>query len=409
MKHGLKIFRIIALVALAATLGSSYAAAQTGHYVVTNSDFTIPMRNFATVFGVNESTGQLIDLLALETNGTGLGGGYFALPRVASSANCIFVSDAGSSVNGSATGDIASFTAPAFTLVGNFSDPTLSGTTNGIGMVVNPNGQYLYAGYTTTYNIGVWQIGSDCSLSLVNSYYVAHPIDDLVVAQQSGGAQFLAMTLPDLFTEQVDLFAISGGGATLTEQASGPISTAGTPSTVATTQDGNVIVVGDATNPTEVETWWISNTSAGCSPSAPPCLTSHQNFISLGMGNNSSNLVLSPQAASNPTTGGCMYISNNSSIQMSSAKFVEGTTPGSVAIRPTAGSPFTVALGSGVNYLATILTGAPSGTGDRLYVFEYTSIIATIPVNSNCVLGKGSVSPNLGLASAISMAAWPPQ
>jgi uncharacterized membrane protein YciS (DUF1049 family) len=43
MKHGLKIFRIIALSALAATIGSSYAAAQTGHYVVTNGDFTIPM------------------------------------------------------------------------------------------------------------------------------------------------------------------------------------------------------------------------------------------------------------------------------------------------------------------------------------------------------------------------------
>jgi hypothetical protein len=409
MKHGLKLFRIIALTTLAAALGSSYAAAQTRHYVVTNNDFTIPMRNEATVFGVNESTGDLINLMTIQTNGTGLGGGYFALPRVASSANCIFVADAAPSINGSATGDIAAFNAPAFTLAGNFSDPTLSGTTNGIGMVVNPNGQYLYAGYTTTYNIGVWQIGAGCTLTLVNSYYVAHPIDDLVVAQQSGGTQFLAVTLPDLNTKQVDLFTISGGGATLTEQPSGPVNTIGTPSTVATTQDGNVIVVGDVTNPTEVETWWISNTSAGCSPSAPPCLVSHQNFISLGMGDNAANLVLSPQAASNPTQGGCMYISNNSSIQMSSAKFIEGTTPGSVVIRPTVGSPFTVALGRDVNYTATILTGAPSGTGDRLYVFEYTSFIATIPVNSNCTLGTGTVSPNLSLASAISMAAWPPQ
>jgi hypothetical protein len=409
MKHGLKLFTIVALVALAATLGSSYAAAQSGHYLVINNDFGIPMRNSVTIFRVNEATGGLTNFMSLDTNGTGIGGGYFALPRVASSANCIFVADSGASLSGSATGDIAAIAAPSFSVVGLFSDPTLSGTTNGIALAVNPNGQYLYAGYTTSYNIGVWQIGAGCTLTLLNSYNVGHPVDDLAIAQQSGGVQFLVMTLPDLNSKQVDLFAISGGGATLTEQPSGPVNTAGTGSSVQVTQDGNVMVVGDASNPTQVETWWISNTSAGCSPSAPPCLTAHQNFISLDMGNDSSNVVLSPQAASNPTKGGCMYISNNASINMSTAKFIEGTTPGSVVIAPTQGSPFAIALGNPVYYTTAILTGGLTGTGDRLYIFEFPNYLATIPVNSDCTLGTGTVSPNLALGGAISIAAWPPQ
>jgi len=413
MKNCPKIFVALFFAAIAASFCGSNAYGTTKHYVITNDDVAAGP-NTATVAELDPLTGSLKSVTVLNTGGFGAGGGYFGLSRgAAGSSTCIFISDAGTTINGQQVGDIAAFIAPGFKLVGNFSNPSLSGLANGIGLAVNPNNQYLYAAYSTTKNIGVWQIGADCSLTLSSTTAAPNAIGGMAFAQQAAGGQYLAVSYPRYpYKSFVDLFIITDGGATVTEEAPGPQLAYSMPIGVDIPEDGNVVIFGDTSNPEEIETWWISTTPGTCTPStaAPPCLSAHQNFSRLSIGDNSSNLWLSPAAWSNPTTGGCLYISANTTIQVSTATFVEGTTPGTVRITPTARSPYTIAQGTGTNYTVSIQTVTDTGTGGAIYVVEWPNYIATVPVNSDCSLGTGKATPDPAAGAALlSITAWPPR
>jgi hypothetical protein len=412
MKNWSKIFPMLLFAAIVVPVCVSNASAATKHYVITNDDVAGP--NTATVAELDSATGSLKVVKVLNTNGFGAGGGYFGLSRgAASTANCLFISNAGTTIGGQQVGDIAAFTAPGFVLVGNYSNPSLSGLANGIGLVVNPNNQYLYAAYTTASNIGVWQIGSDCSLTLASTTASGGAIGGMALAQQAGGGQYLAVSYPKYPNKSyVDLFIISNGGSTVTEEASGPQIAFSMPIGVDIPKDGNVAVFGDTSNPEEIETWWISTTPGTCFPTtaAPPCLSAHQNFSKLSTGDNSSNLWLSPAAWSNPTTGGCLYVSSNTSIKVATAKFVEGTTPGTVSITPTSRTPYTIAQGAGTNYTVAIQTVTDTGTGGGIYVVEWPNYIATVDVNTDCSLGASKAIPDPSPAAALlSITAWPPR
>lgn len=142
------------LVLIVSALGFASAAfAQYPTYVVTNNDEQVG--NTGTVF-VPDRGGELSILKTLDAVNDGLDGGYFDIPRVAveSNAGCVFLSDAG-------TSDIAAFSrASGFNKVGNFSNPSLNGDWAGIGMVVSPDGKFLYSTYSYSNNIQAWAIGT---------------------------------------------------------------------------------------------------------------------------------------------------------------------------------------------------------------------------------------------------------
>lgn len=379
------------------------ARADTKHYVLTNND--VVAGNSITVFLLNPANGSLKAVKSVSTGGTGLGGGYSAIPLLSinSSDKCVFATDATTLLNNVATGDVAAFTAPSFTLVGNYSNASLNGTVNGIGLALSPNGQYLYAGYTGSSNIGVWEINTDCSLTLVNTYPTPDATSAMVVAEQ-GSFQYLMVTYPD--GNAVDLFTIGDNGATLTEQPSGPVTPNHTPSGLDITEDGNVAVIGDVTNPVQVETYWVSNDSTLCSPGAAPCLTGHQNFINLGKATDAATLWLSPQAWS--TGSGCLYIANGGTFTVTPANFAEGSAPGEVTL--ISGQPVRIPLRKGMLFLGEVQTVGPTGTGGGIYIAEYPNVIGTMKVNSDCslVAAKANQNPTPG-ASVTSITAWPPR
>src|SRR5579863_553987 len=143
-------------------------------YVIANDDGLL--HTYATFFvaGGTQNNPTLTYVQNVNTQGQGIGGGFFGTPRLAmmpsSSAQCLYVSDAG-------TGDIAAINLQTQQLVGNFlGSSTDNGNGNGIGMVVNAN--YLYAGYTTSNTIGTFAVGSNCQLSFLG---------DIAVTPLNGG------------------------------------------------------------------------------------------------------------------------------------------------------------------------------------------------------------------------------
>ena len=92
-----------------------------------------------------------------------MGNDYFfqVEQAVTMDAGCIFVLDDGSS-------DIASFSkATGYHRVGKYFDSSLLANFLGGSLALTPNGKFLYASYSATFNLGVWGINPDCGLTLV--------------------------------------------------------------------------------------------------------------------------------------------------------------------------------------------------------------------------------------------------
>lgn len=157
--------RMAAVLVGVCVLGSM-ATAGNGGFVITNDDS--PMGNLQ--FNTNSVSFYAIGangLLTLQqtvfTSGYGIGGGYFGANRLSvlnsGGQGCVFASDA-------ATGDIAGVIVSSFTLggtaVGSAND---TGASNGIGLA--SNGQYLYASFSDSSNIGSFQIEPNCNLIFI--------------------------------------------------------------------------------------------------------------------------------------------------------------------------------------------------------------------------------------------------
>jgi hypothetical protein len=155
-----KVLYAFAVAALALGLGSASFA--TTHYGITNNDN--PSGNSITVFAaVPLHQGPTINA---GPSDVGLGGGYFAAPRItiASGAACVFASNAGN-------GTISSFkrTGTSLAYVGSYNNG-FSGAAYGIGVALSPNGQTLYAAYSLSQNLASWSVNtSSCVLTYGNS------------------------------------------------------------------------------------------------------------------------------------------------------------------------------------------------------------------------------------------------
>lgn len=190
--------RIIAIFAVVALFATVSFAQNSGHLLINNDNFNANTADIDTV----SSTGALKLLKTVSTGGTGLGGGYFAAPRnaIAQNFKCFWVSDAGSS-------DIASFEIPSLKKTGNFSNGSLSGAADGIGLT--QVGNYLISAWSASDNIAVLKIASDCTLTLVGSP-LGQPDAVADVTAIPGGKGFV-VSYPNAGGAQA--YAVSAAGA----------------------------------------------------------------------------------------------------------------------------------------------------------------------------------------------------
>jgi hypothetical protein len=299
MKNLLTSFIAAALVAVAATIWSANLQAAGKHpEVVTNND--LKGANTVSFFKFTGTT--LSGPINAPTGGKGIGGGFAGLNRIVLGASgttvCGFVGDAGSD-------DIAVFKVvnKVITKVGNFKDAHGSGNAHGIGLAVTQN--FLFAAYSSTKNIGVWEILSGCKLKLSGTYKSAGAVagmraapnfKTLVVGYGSG-------------VNKVDSFSIAANGK-LTEHGPYP-ATAGAAG-VDISADSAYAIFGDTTkSTTHVEIYPINSDGS---------LGKDNNFGgdgSLGSGVGSSNVWLSADEK-------FLFASNNTSKQITSLAFMEG-------------------------------------------------------------------------------------
>jgi hypothetical protein len=191
------------LMALAFLCSACFASSS---YVVTNNDNL--NGNSATIYSLDESTGQLTLLMDLPTGGFGSNGGFDATvgtgAAMTETGGCLLVYDTGSS-------DIASFRVDLKTMdvtrVGNFSNSALLSGYPGGSLAVTPNGKFLYATYASSENIGSWAVNSDCSLSFVAAYTASAGADSYDGVKVTPNGQNVLVTAPDIAA--AEMFAIN--------------------------------------------------------------------------------------------------------------------------------------------------------------------------------------------------------
>jgi len=239
----IKATSILALAALALGLSTASFAGAQKLYGITNDDN--PDGNTASVYQV-VTPGSIHQIKTLTTGGTGIGGGYFAAPRNAleQTAACVFVADVGSS-------DIAAFSkATHFAKVGNYSNAALNSDYEGMGLAASNDGNYLYAAYSDTENIAVWEVGSTCALTLGATASAGDFVSPLAI---TGNGNFLVVS--ELDNQFLDSYAAPA----LTPISHVSTSSCGYPGGV-DVADNALIVTGEATLAQEYCTASLSNT-----------------------------------------------------------------------------------------------------------------------------------------------------
>ncbi len=161
-------------------------------YVLTNDDGLLHSYVSFYVAGGSQGAPTLTFQKSVNTGGQGIGGGFFGSPRVTllpdPSAQCVYASDA-------ASGDIAAVNISTQQLAGNFSGSANdSGTSNGIGLVMNKN--YLYAGYTLSNTIATFAVDAGCQLSFLGDVSVT-PLNGGWVAGMALNGNLLVVTYID--------------------------------------------------------------------------------------------------------------------------------------------------------------------------------------------------------------------
>lgn len=378
MKKCFALFFILGSMILPATLlaaNKSKTPSSPPVYVYTNDDGTL--HTYASVFaaggtGNNPTLGYL---LSINTQGLGIGGGFFGTQRLAmlpnSTTQCLYVSDAG-------TGDIAALSLTTNQVLGNFlGSSTDSGNTNGIGLAMNQN--YLYAGYTTSNTIGTFAVGAGCTLSFLGDITV-NPLNGGYIAGMALNGNIMVVTYID---GSIESFNIANGipVSNNDEKNSFGFVRGFFPDSVDISQDGHFAIFGDAATSTIVE---VSDLSSGkLAPTVMYNLGVPTNPVTPGV--SSATARLSPDES-------LLYIGNTTSGYVSAAFFNKSTgrlSPGCISQHLTNYyNPWA--------YVTSLQTRDTTGTGNVLYVAEFGSSIALVNVTSTgtaCTLTEAAGSP----------------
>jgi hypothetical protein len=355
---------------------SGVMAAGTGSFVVTNDDTTQgnpPVNTNSVSFYAIGANGLLTLQQTVFTPGYGIGGGYFGAKRTVSvnsgGQGCVYASDAGS-------GDIAGIIVSSFTVggsaVGSAND---TGTSNGIGLATN--GQYLYAGFTDSSNIGTFQIQPNCNLTFIGDITTAGLQGGFVDAMALQG-NTLIVTYADGSIESFNISGVTPVSNGDKQNSTAAISTAGAtyPSEVLITQDGHYAIFGDTSTAAIVE---VSDISSGKLTKTIPYRS--------GATISSSNIVLSPDET-------ILYVSDTQGDRVSAAFFNKSTG----TLTPGCYSNLVKGYSSAWSYLGALALASGTGTGGGLYVAEFgaPASIAMIQVNvagGKCTMKEAPGSP----------------
>ena len=364
-------------------------------YVLTNDDGTLHSYISFYLAGGSPGAPTLTFQNSVNTGGIGIAGGFFGTPRVimlpSPSAPCVYASDAGS-------GDIAAINIQTQQLVGNFSGSSNdSGTSNGIGMVMNNN--YLYAGYSLSNTIATFAVGSACQLTFLGDIAVT-PLNGGWIAGMALNGNMLVVTYID---GSIQSFNTANGVpiSNNDEQNAAGFAAAFFPDSVDITQDGHFAIFGDAAVPTTVE---VSDLSSGkLAPTVQYTFGVATNAV--GPGVNSATVRLSPDES-------LLYVANSQSGNVTAAFFNKNTGK----VLPGCASQQLSGFYTGWSYVGELATRDTSGTGGVLYVAEFgqTSSIAILTVNSNgstCTLTESTASPASDFLSTglLSIEVFPPR
>lgn len=344
-------------------------------YVITNDDGVL--HSYATFFVAGGSQGAptLTYLRGVNTQGFGIGGGFFGTPRVAmlpsSSAQCVYVSDA-------ASGDIAAVDIGTQQLVGNFlGSNNDNGTSNGIGMAVNQN--YLYAGYTLSNTIATFSVGAGCQLTFLGDITVA-PLNGGWIAGMALNGNILIVTYID---GSIQSFNTANGIpiSNNDEQNATGFASAYFPDGVDITQDGHYAIFADAAVPTTVE---VSDISSGkLTPTLMYTLGDAVRSITPAI--SSATVRLSPDQT-------LIYIGNSQSGNVTAAHF----NPNNGKVLAGCTSKQLNNFYNPWSYIGSLVTRDTTGSGNVLYAAEFGSSIAIIDITSTgpfCSLTEAASSP----------------
>jgi hypothetical protein len=210
MKPSLKMLLAFELIAIAVALCAPAPDASSEHYVVTN-DNNLKAINSGTVLKAGgTSLNPTLKVIATLATMEQINAYSTASPMVQvithGSDICVFLSDSEDTGN-----FVSAFVYPNLSLVGNYTDG--AGGTSADGAALAAHGDYLFASYIQdlTGAIGVWQIGTGCTLTLSNTYPIPGQVYATAVTPDGKTLLVAYSTLSD-----VDSFSIGSGGA-LTE------------------------------------------------------------------------------------------------------------------------------------------------------------------------------------------------
>ena len=354
-------------------VATALSFAQSPYYVLTNDEGTA---NTATVFNLNPGNGSLREVMTLDTGGSSYTGGFFAAATqiITPGAKCVFVAD------GADPADIAAFSkATNYAKVGNYSDGQLSAGDN-MPMVVNSQGTLLYAAYAASFNLAVWTINSDCSLSLANVYSTTPFLGTLAITHDG---KYLLATYQ--IVNKVGSFTISGSSLTDNGAKKAPADVSG----MAITNDDKLVIMGTAYN---------SSHPSDLVTATLPAFTNMQVW-SLGPGYSAGSVALSPAGAAG---NGCVYIGNTGSGNanqsgVSGVKFTEN---------PLAFTYVNIAVSPLADYVGSVQTIANTGNGGGVYAAETAGYVGVYAAHNDCSvkLVKETADPNS--TSLFSLTSW---
>jgi hypothetical protein len=354
-------------------------------YVITNDDGTL--HTYVSFFLAGGTQGAPTLTFASDTNtqGKGIGGGFFGLPRVNmlpdSSAQCVYASNAGSS-------DISGINIQSRVLGGIFpASPADVADSDGIGLVLNSN--YLYAAYSDSNTIATFAVLPGCQLSYLSDLPVAGLNGGLIAGIALNG-NMLVLTYGD---GSIQSFNVSTGLPVSNndlQNSTGYINGAFFPEGVDVTADGHFAVFGDSSLASVIE---VSDISSGkLTPTVQYTVPSLA--TSVATTHNSGSIRLSPDES-------MIFMGNNDGGSVAAVFFDKRTGKVSAGCQ----SPALAGFYNPWAFVGSIATRDTTGSGGVLYVAEYGfsgSYLGILNINTNGVTCTLTESPNSGVADLLS-------
>jgi hypothetical protein len=247
-------------VAILATW-SVLSLAGTSYVIVNNNSHAA---NSVSVYKLDTANGSLSFYGKVGTTGQSLAGGIVAAGQaITSNAHCLFATDTQSN-------DIAAFASPSYKLVGKFSNSAVSFNLDGGAIAVSPNGKFLYGAYSGTFNIGAWQVNSNCSLTFIAAYAPSVGADTYSGLGVSPNGSFLVVAAPDFGA--AESFKIGSNGS-LTDlgfvsfsNVTSCVSEGCFPAALDFTKDNKIVVFGNSSGNPSVLTASLGANGALANP-----------------------------------------------------------------------------------------------------------------------------------------------